>query len=222
MRGMLRLMATVSCIIVLGAWTAKAATNYFLVAEWPGHVFHNDSYVITLTNTQHIAHARDLIARGPQTAGTAIVVANLVAGEDGINRDLRRNGVPWCWHVSSVTGFADFTAEILDGWPSQRGTNYPCANPDATNSLGAIGFWSYTVVAELPLRPQILGIQRQGTQTRLTITNLTPPFLAVVETATNLANPNWQSATNFQPDRMAFTVSVPTTSRAAFYRVRVQ
>src|SRR5437870_3872533 len=92
-----------SCILAAGPIGARAATNYFLVAERPGHVFHNDSYVITLTNSADIAHARDLVARGPAAAGRAIVVAYVGAGPDGLNRDLRRpDARPWSWHVTSV------------------------------------------------------------------------------------------------------------------------
>src|SRR2546422_11724599 len=111
----------VSVLLTLGFLTTTcilsrtlAATSYFLVAEFPGRTSRNDSYVVPLTNSQHIAHARDLIARGPNAAGSALVVARIARGADGINRDLRSPGVrTWLWHVTNFEGFADVTAEIM-------------------------------------------------------------------------------------------------------------
>ena len=125
----------------------QGVTNYFLVAELPGHVVHHDSFVIPLTGSQLVAHARDLIARGPG-AGGKIVFAEIVAGADGVNRDLRSaDQRPWSWHVTQVTGFGDVGAELYDGWPGE------VENDVAgwiQNTGGKIGFWTYTVVAELP------------------------------------------------------------------------
>jgi hypothetical protein len=132
-----------------------ATPVYFLVAELPGEVDYNDSYVLPLTNPDHIAHARDLIARGPQDAGTHIVVATIRAGADGINRNVRAEGQPaWSWHVTDMVVFADATMEILDGWPSFVEQDVAgwiantCFN-DETHTYGTLGFWGYTVVEEL-------------------------------------------------------------------------
>ena len=210
------------CATLCAPTRSDAATNYFLVAEPTGRIVRNDSYVIGLTNAQHIAHARDLIARGSQAAGAPILVANVVAGEDGINRDLRRDGARWCWHVTSVTGFADATIEILDGWPSERGTNYPCSNPGTPTGLGQIGFWNYTVVAELPLTPQVSISQAQPEQLKLALSNLTPPFPVTIEFTTNLSFGGWETATNFVTEKMAAAISLPFQGRAGFFRVRAQ
>lgn len=134
---------------------------YFLVAELPGEEMHNDSYVLPLTRADHIEHARELIRRGPE-AGTYIVVANMLAGADGINRDLRDEDAPaWSWHVVGMIDFADATMEILDGWPGfvERDVTGWIENTcfdDETATVGTLGFWGYTVVEELEGYPESL------------------------------------------------------------------
>jgi hypothetical protein len=200
--------------------SAQTITNYFLVAEWPGQVVHNDSYVIALTNAQHVAHARDLIVKGPLAAGSPIVVADIAAGADGLNRTLRSpDAKPWSWHVTQVTGFADSTAEILDGWPGLVESNVPGW---IRNTGGEIGFWSYTVVAELPLTPRITAITLQGTQVELSLAELTPPFGASVEASTNLATATWLTQTSFVPTAMTTNIVLPRQGDACFYRVRTR
>ena len=132
---------------LLGAAEARAGTVYFLVTEWTGRAQHNDSYVLPLTQADDIAHARELISKGPEEAGSAIVVAAISAGADGINRDWLKDDKPaWNWHVTQFEGFTDFTIEIYDGWPTfvEEDTAGWIAN---TN--GRIGFWNYTVTREL-------------------------------------------------------------------------
>jgi hypothetical protein len=124
----------------------RAETIRFLVAEI-GKPFHGDSYVLPLSDADSIAHARELIATGPD-AGEAIVVAQIAKGANGINRNYLASGSPaWSWHLTEFIGFADFTTEILDGWPTyvEDDVDGWIANTNAT-----IGFWQYTVVAELP------------------------------------------------------------------------
>src|SRR5438067_8430972 len=97
---------------------------YFLVAEGPfipvtGRK--NDSYVLPLWKQEDIDHARYLISRwesGYHQADSAIVAANVVGGKDSINRNYLHPKLPeWSWHVGEFLGFADITAEILDGNP---------------------------------------------------------------------------------------------------------
>jgi hypothetical protein len=128
---------------------ASGETIYFLVAETtPAH---NDSYVLPLTDADDIAHARDLIQLGP-AAGDPIVVAQIACGADGINRDYLAFTKPasW-WYVSNFLNFAESTIEILDGWPGVVARD--CQSWIA-NTGGSIGFWSYTVVAELGAYPR--------------------------------------------------------------------
>jgi hypothetical protein len=132
--------------LALATATAHGGTVYFLVAEPPGLVTHGDSYVLPLTRPEDIAHARQLIAKGPK-AGAPIVVAAIAAGADGVNRDYLDPDAPeWSWHVTDFLGFADSAAEILDGWPEYVEED---VKGWISNTDGMIGFWDYTVVAEL-------------------------------------------------------------------------
>ena len=142
-----KMLFTLSVLIGLcGTAAVYASPIYFLVAETPGAEVHLDSYVLPLHAPEDIAHARDLIAKGP-VIGNAIVVARIAAGADGINRDYRTPGAPvWSWHVSKFGGFHDITAEILDGWPSFVESD---VQGWFANTGGLIGFWSYTIVDEL-------------------------------------------------------------------------
>ena len=197
---------------------ANAATNYFLVAERPDDVTYNDSFVIPLTNALHIAHARDLIARGAETAGSAIVFADIVPGANNLNRDLRRADAGiWSWHVTHVTGFGDFGVELYDAWPTYVESN---VEGWMQNTGGKIGFWRYTVVSELPLKPRIESIKAQGNQLELSLKNLSPPFPLVVQSTTNLSFPSWQELTNISPTTMATNISLPVVNSHVFIRLR--
>lgn len=150
---MYRYLILTALALLVGVGTAQAenGTVYFIVAEI--EPFHNDSYVLPLTEPPDIAHARDLISYGP-SAGQPIVVADIGWDVEGINinRDfdptlsprqrLRTVAPSWSWYVTEFIGFADNTMEIYDGTPTgvEDGTF-----PGGTR----IGFWSYTVVAEL-------------------------------------------------------------------------
>ncbi len=139
------------CAIVLSSFLVSASdggTTYFLVTEYPGQETHNDSFVLPLSNPTDIAHARDLIARGPDTAGAPIVSAKIAKGSDGINRNVLAEDAPeWNWHITEFGGFVDSSIEINDGWPT-----FVEQDVDAwiQNTQGYIGFWSYTVTREIP------------------------------------------------------------------------
>jgi hypothetical protein len=136
--GALVLAATRAC--------AQDASARFKVAELPGQEVWHDAYTLILTNPSDIAHARDLVSRG-LAAGEAIVVARIAAGLDQLNRNWGVQGAPpWHWHISQFLNFADATVEILDGTPT--GVEVDPAGWAAYPGL--IGFWGYTVVAELP------------------------------------------------------------------------
>src|SRR6185436_18037980 len=99
--------------------TARAGFVYFQVAEIPPQAVQHDSFVLPLSDPLDIAHARDLISKGPEQAGATIVFADIAAGSDGINRDLLAdNQHTWSWHVTKFTSFGDFGIELLDGWPT--------------------------------------------------------------------------------------------------------
>jgi hypothetical protein len=142
-----KMLFTLSLLIgFCGTAGVYASPVYFLVAETPGAEVHLDSYVLPLNAPEDIAHARDLIVKGPGI-GNTIVVAKIAAGADGINRDYRAPDAPmWSWHVSEFGGFHDITAEILDGWPSFVESDVQGWIADTG---GVVGFWSYTIVEEL-------------------------------------------------------------------------
>jgi hypothetical protein len=132
--------------------SARGELVYFQVAELPGHETHHDSFILPLSDSDDIAHARDLISLGPEKAGGTIAFADIDPGADGINRDLlAADQHLWAWHVTRFEGFSDTGIELLDGWPS-------FVEQDVAgwiqNTGGKIGFWNYTVVSELPAVPE--------------------------------------------------------------------
>ena len=132
---------------------ALAAPVYFLVSEVPGREFHHDSFVVPIERAEDVAHARDLIARGPEAASDAIVVARWEAGSDGINRDLLKPNRPaWNWHVTEFEGFAGMTAEIYDLWPGYIQEHRDELLKEFLG-VGRIGSWQYTVTQELGTTP---------------------------------------------------------------------
>ena len=143
----------VAVVVGLMSMSAQAGPTYFVVAERPDVAELHDSFVVPLTDADDVAHARDLIARGPDAAGSGIVFASVVAGADGINRNVLAAGEPpWHWHVSEFEGFGDFGIELIDGNPTflendVAGWIQNTRRDDG--NVGHIGFWNYTIVAEL-------------------------------------------------------------------------
>lgn len=136
--------------VLLAAGAASGETVYFLVAEANTPV-HGDSYVLPLTEPNDIDHARDLIKYGP-AAGQPIVIAQIICASDCINRDyLDPNKYFWSWHVMQFVSFVNTTGVILDGWPGL--VEDDCAEWVADTG-GLIGFWDYTVTAELGADPK--------------------------------------------------------------------
>jgi hypothetical protein len=136
-------------LLVICSSSIQAGTVYFLVADF-NPAYRTDCYVLPLTESNDIAHARDLITNGPGV-GQPLVVANIACGADNINRNFYSPSMnAWNWHITSFSGFADMTIEILDGNPTFINKN--CLTAGTT--MSAIGFWSYTVVAELGRNPK--------------------------------------------------------------------
>jgi len=150
-----RILVVILSLLRCGTKVANAVPIQFLMSEAPGVPIHNDSYVITIddADSAKVNHARAIVnwiesgaipARSP---GSLIVVTSIAAGANGRNRDILNPAKPaWSWHPVGPVSFADFTIEILDGWPS-----FVESDVDGwiTNTGGAIGFWSYTVTQEL-------------------------------------------------------------------------
>ena len=147
-------IALAAAVLSVVSQSGSAGPVYFLVAERPEVREHHDSFVLPLYEEGHIAHARDLIARGADTAGEPIIFASIAPGADGINRNLTHPSQPlWSWHVTNFHGFGDMGIELTDGWPTYIEKD---VQGWMDNTGGEIGFWSYTVVAELPGYPDVL------------------------------------------------------------------
>ena len=83
----------------------SAETVYFLAGR-PGSS-RPESYVIPMTNHQHIAEARAQIGGSTVKRMPACKIA---VGRDGVHRDYFANGLPaWSWHVTQFGGFTDAT-----------------------------------------------------------------------------------------------------------------
>ena len=152
----LAVMGVFACLSVSAA--ARGGTVLFVVAERPRTETHHDSFVLPLSADADVAHARDLIARGPDAAGGAIVSAEVAAGADGVNRNVLAPGQPlWDWHVTRFEGFVDTGIELIDGNPTLLQADVAGwidnTNGTTDSDRGHIGFWNYTVVAELPASP---------------------------------------------------------------------
>jgi hypothetical protein len=161
-----------------------AETNYFLVAEFPGQVWVNDSYVLPLSREEDIAHARYLISRlasGELSPGDRpLVVARIAYTKDGINRNFRDPKFPeWSWHVVEFHAFGDITIEVLDGSPTQV---------EQRNFTGGdtIGFWAYTVVRELGPVPLYLSAIPEGLNLQLYWSGLGTNYVYTLESKESL------------------------------------
>lgn len=159
MRGLLVSLTAGAVLWAVATGAAATETVYFVVGEWPGQEVYGDSYVVPIDDPLDIQHARDLIALGPEVAGDPIVVAAIEAGADGINRDWLAAGAPeWSWHVTQFEGFAFGTIEILDGYPTYVESDVDGwienTNQSSEPEVGYVGFWGYTVIAELPPIPE--------------------------------------------------------------------
>ena len=142
-----RVAFRIALLLTAFAPAVRGEFVYFQVAELPGRETHHDSFVVPLSDIQAIAHARDVITRGPEQAGATIIFADIAKGSDGINRNLLADDKPlWNWHVTKFNDFGDIGIELLDGWPGFIESD---VDGWIKNSNGQIGLWGYTVVSEL-------------------------------------------------------------------------
>ena len=131
----------IALLVFTTSLSAEETPVYFLVAQFLSHSNY-DCYVVPLTKPNDIAYARfhtDLYFPVPK-----IVVTNYDYWDGkgiNINRNYLQPGAPsWSWYATEFITFADFTAEILDGWPT--GVELGFGGP-------MLGFWSYWIVAEM-------------------------------------------------------------------------
>ncbi len=129
--------------VIAGDSTALMA-EFFLVTEYdaPFNCYHCDSYVIEITDPGMVEHAR-LLVMDPNPVSARIVLADVIAGRDGINGDYIEPGFRlWSWHAA-FNGFAEMTIELCDGWPTGVENDVPY-----WEGIG-ICFWGYTITREL-------------------------------------------------------------------------
>jgi len=135
-----------AAIAVLVNTCPTLATQYFQVSRFVTSGQPDQAYVLPLEDPSDIAHAEELIANG-LAAGSPLVIAQIAAGSDGINRDTLAAGEPfWSWHVTQFQEFADLAIELCDGNPQLVENNVAGW---IANTGGQICFWSYTVTGIL-------------------------------------------------------------------------
>lgn len=150
MKSIMKLAAAV-CLGLSLSTAAQAETVWFEIAEIEAE--RNQSFLVALSDPEHIAQARAIIANGgrPNERIPGILLAKIGYGGDGYNRDIRDPDQRlWRWHIDQVDGFGGLAIELCDGWPG-----FVEENPKAfiKNTGGQICFWGYTVKSELPGPP---------------------------------------------------------------------
>src|SRR5437667_3134635 len=213
--------ALLGLISTLGLAQVKAdETTYFLVAEPPGRVVHNDSYVLPLSKQEDIDHARYLIALVSLVfsgSNLALVVANVVTAKDDINRNFLDPKFPkWSWQVSQFLGFGDYTIEILDGSPTQLEWFDWSRGGQAT-----IGFWNYTVVKELGPVPLYLSVVGERQNLQFYWSGVGTNYVYTLEAKESLAGANWLAFPGVAWPLKTNHWTLPLTNALApFYRVK--
>lgn len=121
------------------------APVYFLVD--PIGPAPRESFIVPITNSADIDKARKMAAG---LLPKKIFVANIAKGGSTpayVNKDLY-SGRKWSWRVTQFVTFADFTPELLDGWPSGVESN---VDEWIRMTNGKIGFWRYSIRREVPV-----------------------------------------------------------------------
>ncbi len=209
-------------ISAIGLGQIKAGeTVYFLVAEGPSIPEpdrKNDSYVLSLSKQEYIDHARYLISRwqsGYFEADRPIVVANVVFANDDINRNFLDPKFPkWSWQVSQFIEFGDYTAEVLDGAPTQL---------EQHRSQATIGFWDYTIVKELGPVPLYLSVVAERQNLQFFWSGVGTNYAYTLEGAESLSSTNWFAIPGASWPLKTNQWTLPLTNALApFYRVKAE
>ncbi|SRR6266545_2709067 len=217
--------ALLALISTLALSQVKAAEKiYFLVAEPPGRVVHNDSYVLALTQQEDVDHARYLISLGSSVfmgSHAALVVANIGPGKDGTNRNYINPRFPeWSWHVVEFLGFGDRTIEILDGTPTQLENSFDWSQPGMWQY--EIGFWNYTVVRELDPAKVYLSIILDGQNLQFYWSGVGTNYVYTLESKESLTSTNWFAIPGAWPLNTNHWAVGFTNAPARFYRVKAE
>ena len=203
-----RLGLLLSALLPLQVVGAASQVVYFLVGDLPGKPPSHESYVLPLSRADDIAHARDLIARGP-AAGQTIVVAFIGPNVNGINRNYQDPRFPqWPWEVTNFVAFADNTIEILDGRPSQP--------PFGSE----IGFWGFTVVRELGPAPLYAAIVPTVQGLHIYWSGLGTNWAYTLESSGSILATNWAPIAGVPLPLKTNHWLIASPSGSCYYRVK--
>jgi hypothetical protein len=219
----LRLLILLLIAMVALAQVKGGETNYFLVGEIGDGFGRNDSYVLPLSNADDIEYARYLVMRNrlrfipvvPEDC--LIVVACVAAGKDGINRNYLNPKFPeWSWHVTEFLGFAQLTAEVYDGGPTQVETGHYSGWP-------LLGFWHYTVIRELGPVPLYLSIIPEGPNLQFYWSGVGTNNVYTLESKDSLLSTNWSAVLGAPWPLNTNRWTLPQTNvNASFFRVKAE
>ncbi|MFV1885137.1 MAG: hypothetical protein ACMZ7B_11665 [Balneola sp.] len=112
----------------------------------------SESFILALTDSSQIEHARKIIS-DPDNTTDRIILAKIVAQnglEDYQNIDVN-NKIAWSWRIDEFIGFVFTTIEIYDGWPGyiEEDLQRWFQNTSDEPNSGIIGFWGFSVVEEI-------------------------------------------------------------------------
>lgn len=223
MRSLFRSLFLAFIFVAVSARMVAGETIWFLVGEPPGRVRLNDSYVLPLSKQEDIDHARYLISLGASVfSGTyqALVVANVVAATNDINRNFLDTKFPkWSWQVDEFHSFSDFTAEELDGGPTQLEEDFDWSR----GGEATIGFWAYTVVRELGPVPLYLSIIPEREDLQFYWSSPGTNNVYTLEGKESLVSTNWVALPGaVWPLKTNHWSVALTNSPAPFYRVKAE
>jgi hypothetical protein len=244
--------------VSLGIAASQAATNqvvYFLVGfvPWRLEEFNShDSFILPLTDSKDIAHARDLVRalneylqssdpfkRFPPEGVDALQVAAFFAkGSDGINCNYLAPGKPlWSWHVTKLLGFFDYFVDFvplgtpteleqdLEGW-IRKWEGW--VDPWGKDSAWFAGYMvAEEIVPPVRLKAEVIqsGLGQRGGSPQMVI--LTWPALGenyayTVEWATSLSAGDWAPWPGQTWPISETSVQVPVSSEARFFRLKIE
>jgi len=195
---------------------------YFLVGPLSGNVA-EASMVIPVSKQEHIAHARDLIFRGPIVDGEPnrpFPVVRVRGGKNGINRNYLDPRLPeWSWHVDEVLDFADYAAEVIVMNPTALETGVDWSKDDGTVTSVWAFVW-HTVTRELGPVPLYLSSVPDGQNLQFYWTGLGTNYVYTLEAKELLTGTSWSPLPGAAWPLKTNHWTLPLTNATArFYRV---
>jgi hypothetical protein len=177
----------------------------------------NDSFVLPLSKPEDVREARRLLREVPPTAQRVLVV-NIVAGADGINRDHLAVGAPqWSWHVTEFISFTDYV-------PGLEHSPTPVLieeNLEKYKGTGVALFTMYGIIAEL--RPPFkVSVRFAPEGVVLSWPWRGQLYVYTVECASTLSPADWApvAGTAWPIAETTWVDKTPLSSGPRFYRIR--